>query len=301
MYGKKRTGMYGMYRRNVGLVVAGLAAAVWVSSAQAVPSAANLFVQLEGDQLTGEVAGLFTWEDQAALGGTNSASTSTVGKLPVVTAGASPNGLFPVVTFDGSDFLDIASNAVFENTSFTWLMVVRTDAPGSTQWLYGNAYTSLDGGATNPDSVATNHAWGTFTDSAGYRQNVRSATGALKAPFPTGHVITSDWFIIQGFWNGDLVNTQIINATNTLETSKSTSGANSVPTNHKRSRLGASPQSGGTGFAGQVAALLVYDTGLNGAEQAAAQQYLYDKYFVPEPGALCLMALGGLAFIRRRP
>ncbi len=292
--------MYGFIRRDLSLLVAGFATAALAYSASAgVLPTGNLIVQLEGDQITGEVAGAFTWDDQAALGGSNSAATSVVGKLPTIAPASSPNGLFPTVSFDGSDFLNIGANSVFDTNTITWMMVVQADTL-ATQHVIGSSYTSLDGGATNPDLFSENHAWGSFIDASKYRQFARTSVGGIKAPFPSGHTATTDWFIITGIWNGDLIKTKIIDASNIVEADATITGANGLPSGHKHTRLGADPQGGGLAFDGQIGALLIFDSALGAGDEAAAQQYLYDKYFVPEPGALSLMALGGLAMVRRR-
>jgi hypothetical protein len=263
----------------------------------------NLFLHLEADvgvTEPGTPGDPLIWADQAALGGSNNAATALDGFIPTLVPNGSAMGNLPVIQFDGSDMLNISANSIFETNTLTWFLVLRTDAPPATQWVFGNAYTSLDGGTTNPDNFGTNHAWGTFTEATRYRNFARTTSGGIKNPFPSGHTATDEWFVLTGIWNGDLVKTTIIDSLGGV-ISNTISGANGNPAGHKISRIGADPQGGTLGFDGDYAALLVYDTNLSAPDEAAVQDYLYNKWIVPEPTTFALAVLGLVSVgLRRR-
>lgn len=52
-------------------------------------------------------------------------------------------------------------------------------------------------------------------------------------------------------------------------------------------------------FEGAIAEIIVYPS-VDIFQTIAAEEYLYNKYFIPEPMTLSLLGLGGLALIRRR-
>lgn len=282
-----------------------LCAGSFASITTGVPLSSNLFVQLEADVGVVEPAlagDPIVWEDQAPLAGSQNAATSVAGFLPTLVTDASPAGDRPVVRFDGSDFLNIGADSVFESNVFSWISVVRaSDIVSQPQWLFGSSYTSLDNGSTTPDNFASNHAWGTFFEAGRFRNFSRSSTGSIRNPFPSGHTATADWFMLTGIWTGDLVKTTVIDSTNTIVAEASVSGASAVPFGHKLSRIGGQPQGGGSGFNGDMAAMLIYDSALTLAQEREVQAYLWDKWFtpIPEPATFLLMGLAVLALRRR--
>jgi hypothetical protein len=74
-----------------------------------------------------------------------------------------------------------------------------------------------------------------------------------------------------------------------------TPGAPIVPTH--------SSQVGGSDigfFIGDVAEVLVYHNALSASDRQEVQEYIFAKYGIPEPTVAALLAIGGLALLRRR-
>ena len=119
---------------------------------------------------------------------------------------------------------------------------------------------------------------------------------------------TEGWHIISTVWNGTDSTLNGNAATSVAAWLDGTSigsntGANANPTTHDYTRIGAAPRDtagpGSNDFEGQIAAVLIYTDALGAADVQAVEAYLYDTY-IPEPGTLTLLAVGGLALLRRR-
>jgi len=53
-------------------------------------------------------------------------------------------------------------------------------------------------------------------------------------------------------------------------------------------------------FNGDIAEVLIYQGVLSDADRMAVESYLMDKYGIPEPATMSLLAIGGLTLLRRR-
>jgi len=79
-------------------------------------------------------------------------------------------------------------------------------------------------------------------------------------------------------------------------------GATNIPYNaaSQVARIGQNAGGGGYGFNGWISEVLVYDTALSDADRAQLSTYLADRYAVPEPASLALLAGGAAMVLMRR-
>ena len=88
--------------------------------------------------------------------------------------------------------------------------------------------------------------------------------------------------------------TSLLASTNPSYASTTWNGTQTAPA------LGMNPYNSGGPLLGDIAEVILYDRVLTTAERQGVEEYLYAKYFIPEPTTLSLLALGGLGLLARR-
>jgi hypothetical protein len=112
----------------------------------------------------------------------------------------------------------------------------------------------------------------------------------LAAVVPTGATTSSDVLV---YLNGSLANRTTLGAPQTLNTTPTTVGADTVPDFYLGHDF-----AGGAYFDGTLDDLQIYDTALNSTEIASL--YNNPGSVIPEPSAALLGGLGALLLLRRR-
>jgi hypothetical protein len=112
------------------------------------------------------------------------------------------------------------------------------------------------------------------------------------SPYP-GHYIIATHQNDTGNFN-DLANLYADNLAEAGPTTIPYNGATQV------SRIGQHAGGGGYGFNGTITEVLVYSSALSTDDRLALQTYLADRYSIPEPASLALLAAGGVLVMGRK-
>ncbi len=218
--------------------------------------------------------------------------------LPVLLEGATPSGL-NAVRFDGlGGYADVASNPDdFDGRAKTTFLVFRTDeftagASGGAGRLMNTAYRIIDSFESPYTQPHLRHRTSEIWLQTGgvFRMNVRNPLAEfIAAQTPDGSVSTGEFFIGVKEWrdNGDLF-ARIRNAANETFSGDSIGGM-AEPEEHLHTRIGAGSETRNTRptefWAGDIAAVLIYNRGLSTSEREDVELYLHGAYLDDGSGA----------------
>jgi len=269
-------------RKLLSIALVLLLSLMFVGSASAIPAGALLWLDA-GQGVISDGTGVATWQDQSGNGNNATRFKGTMS----ASASFFPKGLFPVVNFVKDGFFTLPT-APFRLQDLTVYAVVKQTEALDSRSAYFSTY-----------SNAINWGYGVQLDVEG--PWLRSFTSAGT------DTTISDW-IGAGCWEWPTLLTNEISATNNLKSmyvKGSLVGQNTVPGlsyfNGETASIGTLGQLDLDYFfmKGDIAEIIVYPS-VDAGQRAAVESYLMGKYFIPEPATMSLLALGGLALLRRR-
>lgn len=331
--------------------VAAMLAILSPSQAATLSVTSNLFIQLDGTDVTLVAGEVNNWNNQVSpVGVTNTFFAPAVANRPdFLTNQAMPNGsLHNLVDFRKStsstnstilaqsDYLRGAASPAFDNLrTLTVFTVYNVDAiaPGNNtnatqreQVPFVSQHNTSTGNTT-----AWSHTFEDDTDSDtanGYQPAVMPQFrqgGSLNEVFTdsdfSSPIAPDTWYIVASRWNGtglDVNGQPAFTTTSVVMTPGALPGTvESIMKSTTDPTLSAHEWSthldffiGKNGSAtshrgamdGQIAEILVYGDTLSAADFRSVTSYLRQKYFVPEPSSICLLAMGivfGTVYFRR--
>lgn len=250
-------------------------------------------------------------------GNNNNAAQATVSARPSILSAATPGGT-DALSFDGDDFLDIAGSSTFDANQLTWYVVAQQPTAAGGGRIIDGMY-----GDINPDPGTTTYsgqAWALIADidsSQQLRAQTRNATNGFQAanviPAAPDDLKNDQFYVAGGRWDGttetDNLMGIVVNGNNSRFTQLTSYANNAVFSDNQRVRIGGAAsynnaaliETLSVAFTGQVAEVLVYNGALNATDQAAVENYLYQKHLaVPEPASLALLGAGALLLLGRR-
>jgi len=286
----------------VGLVsVLAIAGTAQVAQAALIPPAtASMLAWYKADAgLTLKGSATVTgWADQSG-NGYNLTSAGGLAdanpKLVNVNFGPYASGTMPTIDFSPSSY-KLVSAALTGQTVGTVLVMLKPSttvtSTTATQTLLSFSSNSATNKAVAIGSFTSDLTNEYLTVRSGLSTTVSGAVGT-SGSVPFGNTILASRF------NSSTSHWNIYLGTGTA--------LNQVDNGYGSAQTLISPEVIGVGYnwgpnwKGQVAEILIYKTALSDTDLAAAQTYLSTKYgYTPEPATMAMLALGGLALLRRR-
>ena len=259
--------------------VAGLALTLVLSgnafSTIAAPDAGGkLFLGFDGTDVTSADGTLVdSWNDQVAAGGIDNATAGGARRPSLITVNTG-NGLHPVIDFNSAQYLKTADFVGGDISQTNVIFIVAAWDTLSSDYLFDGISSS----ERHALYTRSNNTYGMYAGAQIINGNVPAVTGEFQvfaASFTGGG---NGWLRING--------TQVLNG----NVGNDVLGGLSIGSNY-----------GASGFLdGKVAEVLVYNGGLNTAQLLSIEDYLQNKYIVPEPATMALLAMGGFCLLRRK-
>ena len=237
-----------------------------LASITAPDAGGKLSIGFDGSDVTATGSLVDSWNDQVSAGGDDHAAAAG-SRRPTLTTANTGNGVHNVIDFAGAHYLktldfsggDMAqANAIF--------IVASWDTLSSDNLVDG-----ISSGERHAIYTRSDNSYGMYAGAQIINGNVQAATGEFQ--------------VFSALFNGSSSLFRV-NGVNVLSgnTGSHVLGGLSIGSNY-----------GASGFLdGQVAEVLVYNGGLNTAQTEDIEDYLQNKYVVPEPATLGLL-LGGTA------
>lgn len=260
-----------------------LAAAMTIGFSAQSADAATLLAQYEASNYNATTG---VWTDSSGNGYTATSAGTTA---PTVATGVTPNGS-NAVDFSGTQWLTISNGTTgisATGNAFTVFAFVSVDSAAGSYGIVGSA--------KNPPNFGSNLAYSLIVAADGtFRQNAsRSAEIGGHSLGVVGHA--SDEFVnINTAANASGATFRLNGADDTNKTEASFNDAG-----YPLTSLGAARPDGTAKFSGQIAEVRIYQGLLSDEDRISIESELQAAY-VPEPGTMSLLVLGGMALIARR-
>ena len=260
------------------------------------PVTSGLILHLDATDVTTDGSGNVTsWNDQSGLG--NHATQSDGTMQPTVESAITPTGE-GVIRFDSQDdatpeHLIVPSNpSDFDAAGMTWLVVFRADTVTNNRRMWTSAYFDVDPGV---DFVIESQAVGSITDVStaeddsglGFRALGRTNTGGFNAASAGGGtpsaLNSTDFFVGSSYVDTSTDEVfSMLTAPDGTQYTDSNNGATLQLSEHIQTLIGA--QTGddlvidSNGWAGDIAAMVMYNRVLNSTELADVTEALRLAY-----------------------
>ncbi len=213
-----------------------------------------------------------SWNDQVALRSVDNA-VSAGDRRPELVQMDTGNGLHNVIDFSGTNYLKTADFAEGDMAQTNTIFVVAQWDSLSSDYLFDGISSS----ERHALYTRSDNSYGMFAGAQIINGNVPAVTGQFQV-FAASFNGSSGWFRVDG--------TTILSG----NIGSHVLGGLSIGSNYGASGM----------MDGKVAEVLVYDGGLNTAQLLSVEEYLANKYLVPEPTTMILLAIGGLGILRRK-
>lgn len=237
-------------------------ATIYVPSVIGAPPTANRLLWLAADtNVLADNIGVYEWQDMSGAANTHNAFASIGNVQPGISE--FPNGIHPVVSFDGSSLLALQNQADFNLQHFSvylvaavntanaardwlgnwegWVLGSADGDPTSIKWSHwevGNTYRPLESGSVLQSMVPA-YIVGTFTTNT--QTKTLSVNGRLRSTQPSTGTI--EYGTARGLALGSLFDDTVVQ-----------------------------------GLVGNIAEVLIYSD-VSPAQDTAIQQYIASKYF----------------------
>lgn len=241
---------------------------------------------MDGSDVTTNGTTVSSWNDQAALGGTQNFLQATSANQPTLLTGISmPNGsIHNIVDFDGTDdHVGLGADSNMDTNTFSCFAVVRgrTLSDEQSGAFFWTGYTYID--VSTKGTVNADRVWG-LGEAKAYKGWSLFARNSIGDHTSVGqeNSVDDQWYILSMVWDGPAgtIDGRFLDPVGNLETGTA-SDATANPSGHLRSRIGASSNpADNLFFNGQLAELLVYNRVLSPSEVLSMEEYLNQKYFI---------------------
>ncbi|MCC6683054.1 MAG: hypothetical protein IT445_19320 [Phycisphaeraceae bacterium] len=251
------------------------------------PSVTNgLITQLDGSDVTLDVGGVASWNDQS--GQANHALQVTEANRPTLLSSATPTGA-DALGFDGAaQYIDIAANAAdYDAAAVTWFVVFRPNASPDNRRMISGAYSDIDPSA---GVVFQSQAWASITHltGTGYRTLTRTATGGFLAA-GAGPLTDTDYHIGISVVDTDTDEffARMVSGDGAIVDSGISTGADLQLVGHQLTRIGGQSAAGNltvtSYWGGDIAAILIYNRRLTDNEITSVTSEMFGEYMA-HPG-----------------
>ena len=264
--------------KQIVFVTAFILVTVGISQAAVEPPVTEgLLIGLDGSDVTVNSGNVESWNDQAALGGTQTFSQANGSRRPSLIANhVMPGGTtHNILDFNGTtEYLGLGADSNMETNTITVFAVVHADNMNDSNSGYyiSTADSANDRRWTMGERGSPNKNWISLATSDSGSAKICDVTGANQ----------EEWYITSMTWDGATtsnLNAQTVSENSYLLADTATDATSAVYT-HVRTRIGADTfEPSRYEFDGQIAEILVYNRVLSAQEKSDVEQYLKYKYF----------------------
>ena len=244
-----------------------------LASITAPDAGGKLSVGFDGSDVTVEGSLVDSWNDQILAGGDDDAAALGT-RRPTLTTANTGNGVHNVIDFSGAHYLKTLDFSGGDMAQANAIFIVASWDTLSNDSLFDG----ISSGERHAVYTRTGNTYGMYAGSQTINGNVQAVTGEFQ--------------VFSALFNGSSSLFRV-NGVNVLSgnTGSNVLGGLSIGSNY----------GAGNFLDGQVAEVLVYNGGLNTAQTEDIEDYLQNKYIIPEPATLGLFLSSAVAalFLRR--
>lgn len=259
------------------------------------PITNDLFLALDGSDVTESGGSVSSWNNQASGAGVSADFIQgTATSQPTLVSGA-VNDL-PALSFDGnSDFVVNTADSNWDwdydsntNDAARWTVFIVKNhvATNTDQMLMRSGYDDFREGIDTASSV---NLWSVFCGGDRLEIHSRNSAGTYTRAYKNGALITNEWQIIGGLYKVGTVDPSIMVFVDGDQVASTTANTTRQMSGHRYTRIGANTYSPYMNFNGLIAEVLVYKRALNFIEISRVNDYLAKKYGVSRVALHCTM------------